>query len=525
MIRSGVEVKSGKEYDHLFPKANHNTEVIKNSAAVEDTLSLIQRLVPETLDQTAAIAKRLKGKTLEDTCENIWHFVFDHIKYKKDEAGKEQVRSPARTWDNRQEGVDCDCMSTFISSILMNLNIAHKHRIAMYDLSRGWQHIYPIVPKSGLVHSPLKNRDDYIVMDCVKYAYDDEEPYKKIKDTDMRLEYLNGTDDEVEGIYEMPQTTDIQDLAATVEDEAELGKLGKWLKKSVKKVGTAAKKGLRFVNRFANPGTVLLRNGFLLAMKINFMKVASKLRYAYLTDEQANAKGMNISSLNQLRKVKEKAESIYYQAGGKKENLRKAILGGKGNKDRAVPLNGLEGLDEVYADPEEYQILNEDFLMGELGDPATGSALAAATATIAALAGALGKVKGLFKSNNKESKNFESEGGDGQAEITQATNDSSITITNDEPREEGASVSTKTVTIASKVGSNNTGKQGFFADSMTWIKANPVPTILGVVIIGGAAYYFLKKKNAITPASPALSGIKSRKSKKPKRRRIKAITL
>jgi len=523
MIRSGVAVKSGKEYEHLFPKANRQTEVIKTSAEVEDTLQLIRRIVPETLDQTAAIAKRLKGKTLEDTCENIWHFVFDHIKYEKDEAGKEQVRSPARTWDNRHKGVDCDCMTTFISSILMNLNIAHKSRIAMYDFGRGWQHIYPIVPKSGSLNSPLRDRDDYIVMDCVKYAYDDEEPYKQIKDTDMKLEYLNGTDDEVEGVYEMPQTTDIQDLAATMEDEAELGKLGQWLKKSVKKVGTAAKKGLRVVNRFANPGTVLLRNGFLLAMKVNFMKVASKLRYAYLTDEQASAKGMNIAALNHVRKVKEKAESIYYQAGGKKANLKKAILGGKGNKDRAVPMNGLEGLEEEYADPEEYQILNEDQLMGELGDPATGAALAAASATIAALAGALGKVKGLFKSGSKEKKNFESEGGDGQADITNITNDSSMTITDDEPREEG----TNPKASLQKNGAASTGKQGFFANSMNWIKENPVPSLLGAVVIGGVVYYLLKKKNPTTGTkSPAaLNGIKHRKAKKHKRPRIQAITL
>lgn len=523
MIRSGVAVKSGKEYEHLFPKANRETEVIKTTADVEDTLQLIRRIVPETLDQTEAIAKRLKGKTLEDTCENIWHFVFDYIKYEKDEAGKEQVRSPARTWENRHEGVDCDCMSAFISSILMNLNIAHKQRIAMYDYERGWQHIYPIVPKSGVLHLPLKNREEYIVIDCVKYAYDDEEAYKKIKDTDMKLEYLNGIEDEVEGIYEMPQTADIQDLAATMEDDAELGKLGKWLKKSVKKVGTSAKKGFRFVNRYANPGTVLLRNGFLLAMKINFMKVASKLRYAYLTDAQASAKGMNIGALNQVRKVKEKAESIYYQAGGKKENLKKAILGGKGNQDRAVPLNGLEGfegLDEVYADPEEYQILNEDQLLGELGDPATGSALAAATATIAALAGALGKVKGLFKSDSKERKNFEREGGDGQADITSITNDSNMTIADDDPREGG----TNTKTTLQKGGTAN--NQGFFANSMNWIKENPVPTLLGAVVIGGVAYYFLKKKDPPKgAASPALNGIRTKKAKRRKRPRIQAITL
>ncbi|QLH33433.1 MAG: hypothetical protein HWD62_14340 [Cyclobacteriaceae bacterium] len=55
--------------------------------------------------------------------------------------------------------------------------------------------------------------------------------------------------------------------------------------------------GIRFLNRYANPATILLRNGFLLAMKINLMNVGGKLRYAYLTDAQAQAKGINLSEL------------------------------------------------------------------------------------------------------------------------------------------------------------------------------------------------------------------------------------
>jgi hypothetical protein len=48
-----------------------------------------------------------------------------------------------------------------------------------------------------------------------------------------------------------------------------------------------------------------LRNGFLLAMKINLMNVAGRLRCAYLTDALAQWKGMNLSELNKVRSVKD----------------------------------------------------------------------------------------------------------------------------------------------------------------------------------------------------------------------------
>src|SRR5690606_29286572 len=141
-----------------------------------------------------------------------------------------------------------------------------------------------------------------IVLDCVKDGYNEEEPYLEKKDfkATMRLDYLDGLEGdmgETEDSYQIPELTDVQDIAS-VYDEEELGKVGKWLKKTVKKVGTTVKttakkvadtagKGVRFVNRYANPGTVLLRNGFLLAMKINMLNVAKRLRYAYLSDQQA----------------------------------------------------------------------------------------------------------------------------------------------------------------------------------------------------------------------------------------------
>jgi len=164
-------LKSGIDYDHFFPKAEVGNHTILKSAGVGDTCAFIPKVVNKTLDQTKAIAQRLKGANTYETCRNIWHFVYGHIAYRKDEEGYEQIRSPARTWNDRKRGVDCDCYSTFISSILTNLGIEHSLRITKYHRNY-FQHIYPIV------HLP---NGKYVTVDCVtdKFDYEVDIPLKE----------------------------------------------------------------------------------------------------------------------------------------------------------------------------------------------------------------------------------------------------------------------------------------------------------------------------------------------------------
>lgn len=413
-------LKDGREFDHLFPLPGDSDTTIKKSANVEDTMKLIRKALPQTLWQTEKIAKVLKGRTLEETCSNIWHFVYQHIQYKRDEEGVEQVRSPRRAWSDRMTGVDCDCYTVFILSILRSLNIPCLARITKYpkrypEVPR-WQHVYPIVPKPGRLEDYKDERDNYIVIDCVKDRFDDEQLYLECKDYDMRLDYLDGIEDE--GAQDEPlefveyDNVDLSDLASIYDDE-EMGnifkKIGQGIKKVAKKVGDKVGDGIRFLNKYANPATILLRNGFLLAMKVNLLNVAGRLRFGYLSDSEAKAKGINLSELNKLRKVKDRAETVYWQAGGKKDNLKKAILKGKGNKDKKVPLSGLEGLDEVYADQEEYNIIHGDDDDIEGLGVVGATAIAAATSAVAAIAGALKQVKGLFNKGGSEEKAFQSE--------------------------------------------------------------------------------------------------------------------
>ena len=69
-------IKSGTEYDHLFPKAEGGDILIERDATVEHTIRFIPKMVMDTLDDTRLIAPKLKGDTLHETCRNIWNFIY-----------------------------------------------------------------------------------------------------------------------------------------------------------------------------------------------------------------------------------------------------------------------------------------------------------------------------------------------------------------------------------------------------------------------------------------------------------------
>ena len=179
-------------------------------------------------------------------------------------------------------------------------------------------------------------------------------------------------------------------------------------------------------NRYANPATILLRNGFLLAMKTNMFKVAERLRFGYLSDAEARRRGVSSSGFAKLKQVVGRAGKIYEGAGGKQSNLKKAILTGKGNRDKAVPLSGLElgnpyGVDltDLYVDATERFIveadpdtvaamLEADITVEGLGAVATGTALAAASGIVASVAGLLSKITGVFDKAGKVPQNVTS---------------------------------------------------------------------------------------------------------------------
>ncbi len=186
-------IRLGREFDAFIPKSSRKDSVIRSAgkAKLHHTINLIKQMVRDTKGDTALLAKKLKGRNVEQTCQNIWDFVYDHIQYTRDKAGIEQVRRPSRTWADRQHGVDCDCYSVFISSILSNLVIPHRLRITKYGGKPYFQHIYPVVPTGD---------NAYIALDCVTDQFNYEVPFSGVMDFDMADSSMVGEISEISGI-------------------------------------------------------------------------------------------------------------------------------------------------------------------------------------------------------------------------------------------------------------------------------------------------------------------------------------
>lgn len=429
-----LSVKTGKrriipgtEFDHLFPKAKGDFVEVKKFAALNDTVGLMKEVIRKTSKDTELIAQKLKANTLLQTCRNIWSFCFNHLQYEKDEANIEQVRRPARSWKDRFRGVDCDCLTVFICSILTNLKIPFLIRITKYDEEKEFEHVYPVA----------LNGNQTIILDTVVHQFNYEVPYFLKKDITMKLQYLNGfeDDDEFEDDDQKPpfEQTEIPEDAEALflMDSEELegleGKAQRQARKEKRQekreekkenkppLKDRIKKGLNVVNK-VNPVTALLRAGILASLKLNVGKVAGKLRYSYWTESQATANQMEVAKYRQLVDVRKKLENIFYGAGGNANNLKKAVLEGKGNNDKRVALNGLGELGQAVSDYydlptiighdtyfDEFDDLRPTGSMNGLGEPvSTTAAIAAASGVIGTIAALIKKIGSLFKKGSPQ---------------------------------------------------------------------------------------------------------------------------
>ena len=190
-------ILDGKAFDKYFPKPIATDPILNENGSVYDTVSYCGKIVNTTLDHTKRISALLKRNSLDETCRAIFNFFYKHYQYKMDKDGVEQVRNPARAWHDRVKGIDCDCFSISIGSILQNLNIPFYFRIVKLNKKSYFQHIYVIVPKFD--KADLNKRANYYVIDPVLDKYDYEAPgITEKKDTKMSgipIQYLNGVEE------------------------------------------------------------------------------------------------------------------------------------------------------------------------------------------------------------------------------------------------------------------------------------------------------------------------------------------
>ena len=567
-------IKDGSRYNPYFPPPDERDRVIIDDGEVTDTVELMEKVVWKYLDDTKRIAPLLRRPSTHETCKAIWEFIYGYVQYKLDKRGLEQLRRPSRSWAERAMGVDCDCMSIFASSILTNLKIPHKFRITKYSQDSwqhvyvivpttgankycvidavvsefnyekkytdkmdydmnlkginvavlsgvsGNDHYDAVMATSlsgiGLGATTDQSDLDKLYQNLVATrnavaqnpglvsTVDDPQALIKMLDYAIQYWYTDKRNEALEVLAKNEAQLNMRNGISTMNgldfDNDELALSGvnvkgffTNVKNTVKtvgqKVGQAAKVAVKAVVKY-NPLSIAARGGFLLAMKLNLGKMASKLKWAYGSQQQAAAKGVNAATWQKSKNALSKVESLFAdKLQGSKSTLQKAILKGK-----AGNLSGIV----------------EDQMLGQLGDPASATVIAAAAPVIIATIKIL-KESGLIGPN---------ENVDINTLTSEVTADPTAAAAAAEIQASESAVSTE---VATAPGAISTGASTSSGGIMNFIKTNPVPAAIGGGLLALGIYQMVKPKKKTS----SLSGYKTtRKSKTTKAKTLpkKALT-
>jgi hypothetical protein len=115
------------------------------------------------------------------------------------------------------------------------------------------------------------------------------------------------------------------------------------VKQDVKKAGKVVKKVGKGIIRY-NPVTASIREAVLLALKVNLLKAASKFKWGYLTEAEAQAHGFDMNEWRKIKTALTRAENLFVKdLQGKPENFKRAILTGRagGLSGADAGMNGL----------------------------------------------------------------------------------------------------------------------------------------------------------------------------------------
>ncbi|RMG89341.1 MAG: hypothetical protein D6706_21510 [Chloroflexi bacterium] len=141
--------------------------------SLEDIQEVLMEVINKDLgSQVEEFAKRMRRDAGSDYAflRQLWNFCKYQIRYKKDPAGLQLIKQPARLWAER-EG-DCKSLTVFIYHCCRVVGIPCIIRFASYNRNKRIQHVYPV--------AVLKDRQ--VPVDAVWDYFDDEENATKIED-------------------------------------------------------------------------------------------------------------------------------------------------------------------------------------------------------------------------------------------------------------------------------------------------------------------------------------------------------
>ena len=139
-------IKNGDEFNHLIEKPS-NQQVKLEKGDTMYSVAMMKVWVEKFYRQVAKLSEILKGADIQKTCEKTHYFLYYDLQYQAD-GETQNLRSPANSWFNRKEGIDCKSYSIFASSVLKNLGIKHYIRQIKQPNFNPTQftHVYVVVP-------------------------------------------------------------------------------------------------------------------------------------------------------------------------------------------------------------------------------------------------------------------------------------------------------------------------------------------------------------------------------------------
>lgn len=145
-------IKSSPFYDKLIGKAQNWDFIIEKNDQFSDTYDTMQFIKAGVIKyhkQLKDVADTLKAKTIPETVENNYRWLYEHFQYSLDDINKPQtLYTPQRAWKERYTGFDCKTFSLLASILLYNQGIEHKIRkIKQVHVNPGyWSHVFVVVP-------------------------------------------------------------------------------------------------------------------------------------------------------------------------------------------------------------------------------------------------------------------------------------------------------------------------------------------------------------------------------------------
>lgn len=140
------------DYSRFIRPARNENHTYTRYGTLNRTLDMITEVTRQSVEQVKDLAKLLKTPTHIGSAYHVWHFLKTNVSYRLDDRGTEQVRTPARSWQDRQHGIDCEDFAIFCACLLECM---------------GYPSMFQIVGFGGKEFGHIYCLSNELVLDCV----------------------------------------------------------------------------------------------------------------------------------------------------------------------------------------------------------------------------------------------------------------------------------------------------------------------------------------------------------------------